>query len=745
VTAATARLTPVAAVALAGAGFALSWERLRAARLDRWAVVLAGATFALFAAPALLTGEPTVLGYASQGDAANHFVIVDRLMSHGYSVASLDPSSYRGTVDAYFVTAYPTGSHTVLGAVRALAPTDVAWLLQSYLAALAVLSALGLHSLVAPYARRRWLAAFAAGLAVSAGLVYSYATNQQAVKELAALVCIVAAVGIVRPLVAAPAGWRAALPAAVVIGGGLGVLSLALAPWIGPLALLVLVALVVRHARRRPLALLAELGAFAAAAAVLALPALTRASSFVATTDVSLTGAQEMGNLLRALEFVQALGIWPAPDFRFAIPEDLSGAWLLVGTAAVAALLGVVAAVRRCAWPVLMFAAVSLAGFAAVAGSASPWTYAKALMLLSPVALLLAGVAIATWWDGGRRAEATVLALALAGGVAWTDALSYHDAAPAPYERLRELQELGHRFAGQGPMLYLDFEELAKHFLRDARPVGAAEAYRPAWAATPSGYTVDFGYDYDVDDYVQATVARYFPLVLLRPGPTTSRPSADYERTWSGRYYDVWRRRGGGRSRVLEHLPLGTRTDAAARPECAAVRRLAASARRQRARLAYVERAPVIAARVGAAPAPGGWTKLAGDDEIWRVLGPGRVAAPVRVAAAGTYHVWLEGSVGRRATVLVDGRAVGSVANEVSQRPAQLHVATARLDAGHHDVSVEVGGGSLAPGNGSRDRLVGPVSLTRAANPVDRPIRVVAPSAWRAVCASHADWVEVVR
>lgn len=741
---ATAELSAPAAVVVAGAGLYLGRARLRDA--DRSGVLLAAGVFGMFAAPAALTFEPTILGYGSQGDAANHFLIVDRLMSHGTGYEDLGISSYMLTVANYFDSAYPTGSHGVLGVAHVLTTVDVAWLLQPYLAALAAIAALGLRTLVEPYARRAWMASFAAGLAACAGLIYSYATNQQAVKELAALVCVVTAVAVTRPLLAAAPSWRAALPAALVVGGGLGVLSLALAPWIAPLSLVVLVVLVARHARRRPAALAAEIGVFAAVAGLLALPAWTRANDFVTVTNTTLTGAQELGNLTRPLSFAQALGIWPAPDFRFAIPEGHDLAWLLVGIAAAGALLGLAVALRRRAWPVLLFTAISLIGFAAVAGRASPWAYAKALMLLSPVALLLGGLAIATWWGERRRLEAGVLAAALAAGVLWTDALSYHDGGAAPYERLSELDRVGERFAGEGPLFYTDFDETAKHFLRETDPVGATEAYRPAWAALRTGETLPFGYSVDLDIYVPYSLSFHFPLLLTRPGPDVSRPSSDYERAYDGRYYDVWRRIAGPEeSRVVEHMPLGNPDDAAGLPACERVRAMSRRAREQGAQLAFAPRGEPYLARFGDAPAPGGWTKMPGDEQVWRVLGPGRVGGDVTVPVAGRYHVWLEGSVGREATVTVDGREAGSLAYHVNLRPQQMRVGAIELDRGRHEVEVEVGGGGLEPGNGSRDRLIGPVSLTLEDDPGGAPVRTVAPAGFREVCESRADWVEVVR
>lgn len=722
----------VVAVVLAGA-----WAgRHRDLDVHRGVLLGAVVVFAIYAAPTVLTGEATFLGYGSQGDASFHFALVDRLMSDGYGLDGLATSSYEGTVRNYFDTSYPTGTHTVLGSLRPFTGTDVAWLLQPFLACLALLSALGLHALIDT--RHRTAAFAVAGTAMSAGLLYAYANNQQAIKELGALVCIVAAVGIVRPLLEARPGWRSALPAAVVVGGGLGVLNLAIAPWIGPLMVVVAIVLLRRHRHHRG-AVLAQVAAFAVLCAVFGARAIESATRFVEVTNVSLTGAVELGNLQRPLPFIEAFGIWPAADFRLPLPGG--AATLLVGACALAAALGLVAAARRGMWPVLAFAAVSVVGFVAIAGRASPWAYAKALTLLSPVALLLAGVLALALWESRRRIEGALVAGVLLLGVAWTDAQTYHSANPAPRDRLTELADIGERFAGRGPALYPEYEEFAKHFLRDLDPSGPAEPYRrPVGFAEGEG--LQFGYSYDLDDLDPASVAG-FNLLVLRRGPLTSRPSAGWTRIFSGEAYDVWQRDADA-PEVLEHLRLGERFDAAADAPCDAVERLADRARVAGGQLAYAPRRTVRALRVSDVPRPRNWLELPGDPEVLLQIGQGRLSGSV-TTEAGPNHVWLVGSVERPITVSVDGQEVGVAEHAISQRPSQIEVGSVDLGAGAHEVRADAGGGSLAPGNGGTTRSVGPVLLTPAADPGDVPVRTVAPERWPSLCGTHVDWVEVVR
>src|SRR5438067_13277010 len=89
---ATAELTVPAVVALAVAGFALSlpWRK---GQLDRWALVVAAAAFAVYAAPLVLSGQATFAGYITLDDTATWLAMTDRVMEHGRSMAGLAPSS----------------------------------------------------------------------------------------------------------------------------------------------------------------------------------------------------------------------------------------------------------------------------------------------------------------------------------------------------------------------------------------------------------------------------------------------------------------------------------------------------------------------------------------------------------------------------------------------------------------------------------------------------------------------------
>ena len=68
---------------------------------------------------------------------------------------------------------------------------------------------------------------------------------------------------------------------------------------------------------------------------------------------------------------------------------------------------------------------------------------------------------------------------AIAGGVLWSNALAYQEVNLAPRDRLAELEQIGERFAGEGPALMTEYEPYGvRHFLREADPEGASELRR---------------------------------------------------------------------------------------------------------------------------------------------------------------------------------------------------------------------------------------------------------------------------
>src|SRR5436190_3543376 len=190
---AIAGLTTPVVVAVSLAGYVAGWGRLRASRPDLWAIATGAGLFAVYAAPVVLTGQATFLGYFFLNDTSVHFALVDQLFSHGRDVVAAPPSGIRSIVGGYLASGYPVGAHAGLGAVRLLVGQDVAWVFAPYLAVMLSLAGVALHTVLAGVVESRRLRALAAFAAGQAGLVYAF-YMQSSIKELAGVWVLAVAV-----------------------------------------------------------------------------------------------------------------------------------------------------------------------------------------------------------------------------------------------------------------------------------------------------------------------------------------------------------------------------------------------------------------------------------------------------------------------------------------------------------------------------------------------------------------------
>jgi hypothetical protein len=731
---ATAEASTPSVLAAAALGLWLGRRRLRAAALDRWALAAGTATFLVYAAPVVASGGATFAGYGVLGDTSVHFVLVDHLLAHGRSLADVAPSSYAAALAAYVPPGYPTGPHTALGALRPLAGADVAWVYQPYLALLSAATALVLYELLRPCVGAPSVRAGAAFLAAQPGLVYAYAL-QGAVKEIAAITLLALVVALTPVLVRPDASLGRVLPSALATSAALATLSIGVLPWLGPIlgAQLLAGLWLARRPSRLDRRTALRVASFAVLVTALSAPLLVGVRTFRATAETVLTSPAELGNLVRPLQTRQVLGIWPTGDHRVGVQADALEVWLLIAAAGVSAVVGVAWMVWRRAWVVLLFVGASLLGSAYVTHRGSPWVDAKALVILAPAAVAAAAVGAAALHSARRRVGAALLGGALALGVMWTNALAYHDVSLAPRERLSELGALRPALRG-GPALVVEFEEYAKHFLRDSAVV--ATDYAPRGFLPPAG--APFGFPVDLDALPPSYVERFATLVLRR-SPVASRPPASFRLERRGRWYEVWRR---SRPRVIRHLALGGPLDPAAVPPCAAVRALAAAARASGARLAAVERGRIVVVDPARGALPAGWARDGTEPDVLLTPRAGAVEHVVRIPVAGRYAVWLQGSFGRAVSVLANGRPVGSPAHALSGRDEYALAGAVALSRGVTRIELRRSGPGLRPGDGGPRRL-GPVVLAPLAEAGSR-VRTVDPSDWRSLCGRRLDWLEVV-
>jgi len=704
---ATAELAGPLVVALALAGLLLSrsWRRLP----RPWAPAAAVGVFAVFAAPVVLSGRATFAGYIKLDDTATYLAMTDRVMEHGRSLAGLAPSTYEATLATTLAIGYPTGSLMPLGVGHQLLAYDSAWLYQPYLAFLAAMLALALYAVLGHVVASAPLRAFGAFLAAQPALLYGYALWGGIKEVLGAL--LLALIGALLPwTLEQERGPRAVLPLAAASAAVVCVLSLPGALWLVP-PLLVAAVVVLRRPSR---GLVLKAGVFVAALAVLAVPA------FVASVDwlgrIGDFGKESnLGNLIGPLSGWQLFGIWPVGDFRVR-PGDLTPVYVFVAVVIGAGVVGLWWAWRRGAWALPVYVATAVIGCLVYVGVSSPWVGGKTLAMAAPAVLAAAIAGCGALLASGRLVETSLVVLALAVGVIWSNVDQYHDVWLAPRGQLHELETIGRDFAGDGPALMTTYEPYgARHFLRRLDPEGASELRRRFDYLT-DGTMLEKTESADIDRIRLDQVLVYRTLVLRR-GPAASRPPSPYRLLWSGRYYEVWQRPERATQTVERHLPLGDTDQAAAVAPCSQIEELPGRT------LAYATRPEAIS--LGAPPLDG------------------TVSVRATVPVDGVYTAWIAGDWFGDASIAIDGRTIGSRRAELNWPGLYTDLGSTPLAAGEHDVEIRYKPGGWRPGSGGKPFSFGPVALSLV-SPRDPVSRVPATRA-RTLCGRRLDWVESLR
>ena len=720
--------TPLVTIASL-AGFVIS-RRVRPA-IDRAAAAAAVGTFAIYGAPVYLSGRATFAGFVKLDDTATYLAMLDRFMGHGYDTAGLAPSTYEATVNTTLVLGYPMGSLVPLGVGQQIVGTDLAWLWQPYLTFVAALVALALYGLLAPILESRWLRGAAAFIAAQSALLYGYVL-WGGVKEITAAMLLVLGCALVGPLLKAERA-RELVPLAVCSTAFLGVLSAGGALWVVPVGVVAIVWAVFRGGRKVfRLAPLLVLGIIALAA-----PTLVAARHWLSHSS-GFGNSSELANLGHKLGLLQIAGIWPAGDFRASATHGTITR-VLIALVVCAAVAGVVVAVRARAFGVLAYLIAALGGAALFDVIGSPWIAGKGLATASP-ALLAAGLG-ALGALAGRRRLVVLLAVPLAAGVLWSNALAYRDVWLAPSGRYAELESIGQRFAGDGPTLMTEYDSYAvRHFLRRMDPEGAAELRRRD-DPLRSGKELETGDSADVDEFALPTLLPYRTLILRR-SPAASRPPSNFRLVWQGHFYDVWQQIPGAAAQIVDHLQLGDNYHAAVVPPCSRILSLAREAGQSGA-LVTDERPTNAALSLTGARKIDYGAYGERTDAIY-LDGRRTFEKKINVAGSGPVEIGVDGTVQGTLVLFVDGRRAGSIRSELNWPSEYQRIAVVTLAPGTHSIMLSYSSSSWIPGTSGPPAFgTGPLIVGSAAG--IPPLMTVPVGDARTLCGKSLDWVEAVR
>jgi hypothetical protein len=740
------------ALVFALTGFACE-ARASGLRLPRlhgipWAALAALAAFAAVGAPTLLTGTPTWTGYARIVDIGFQLDFAQHLADAGRSAVGND-SSYHTDVQKLVGIGYPGGAQATLGCVAALIHTNIAWCYQMYHAFTVAVGALAVFSLLGKVTRNGPLRAVAATAAIQPNLLYAY-TLEGGIKEVttASLLVLVYALLAERLPGAGRAAFRSVIPAAVAIAAAVVTFSFGVAPWLGVLLLGAFVASLLKGPWLRTFGSWLTLGVLAI---LMSLPADLSAFSKlggIAKDAIGGTVDLGLGNLAAPVPDWSAAGVWLTGDYRFPL-LNVTMTHRLDVFVIVFAILGVALALVRRRWILAIMGIAAPIALVYYVEHSTAWLQFKSFTITGVFALTLAFVGAAGIQRSRRRVVSLfgwAVAAVITGGVAYGNALIYHDTTLAPAARYHELAAIDKRYAGQGPALFPGFDEYAEYFLRDVQATSSVDpAHGDFELASGVSEPGGIGYAFTLNQF-RLSYLQKFKLVVEPRNPTGVRAPTNWDLVQQTKYFNVWRRDRPAAD-VYAHLPLSGLPHERSALYCqrflAQVRHAGAGAR-----IAYVTVETPATEVLPTTGVHSSYWRAEGSSLV--ALGAGSDRVGFTLPRAGRFNVWIAGTIGRPVKFLVDGRLIGTVAYEERYPGQFLHIGTRWLAAGPHTLLIERGGGSLHPGSGddvdSGTRDLGPIVFS-AEEPTVPRVRVAPASAAARICAAPVgyQWIEVLR
>jgi hypothetical protein len=522
--------------------------------LPRWAVFAALGVILVALIPFAASGRAGVLGVGTNNDMGEHLL-------GAWSLEGFGPR----TASKIVTSGYPIGPHAIVATISHTTGISLEHAftgLQLAVPALLALAGAALLGAASPIVL--------GVLGALTGLCYlqSAFLVQASFKEpLEALFLIAFAAALAAqrqpdkpPVIAAR---LRAVPMGVIAAGAVYVYSYLGLVWLGgTLALWLVLSLLTGARLSRTVIERVALGA--GVLIVLIAAEIPRLISFT-RSGYNRETATAFGNLLHPLPPQEALGVWPRLDFRFDVPVASVGG--IIGLVALAALVACLLRLLARREFVLPAALAVATGLWALNAARSPYSAAKALAVLAPVAMLILGTgllqltrdpaALRTW----RAAPAAVLALIL-GWAAYSDLELLRDGPVGPDAHPRDLARL-RELVGTQPTLFLGADDFVHLELRGAQlatppqplyarvtvPLRVTKTLqdpalrRLATDATTLGRLAGRGLGLDFDSVPTHVLDRFTFVVMPRTG-YQSTPPANWRLVARARSYELYRRTG---------------------------------------------------------------------------------------------------------------------------------------------------------------------------------------------------------
>lgn len=570
--------------------------------------------------PFLAAGRGGVLGVTVNNDMAVHLAIVESILSP--------------TADALYAVPpdYPLGLHSLTAVLTEAIGTEADL---AFTGVSLAVPAIGAWTVLAAARSAPWLGKAIAATVVGLPFLVAAYYGQGAFKEVAQAE-LVLAVALCLSGCGPRLGRGRWAPLAFLIGGIISVFSLPGLPWVAAILGLWLAGLLAIQAWRRQLAAVPgivreELPALGIGLAVLVatlLPQAGRMWDFLALREGTGIADNDIGNLVGRLPGWEALGIWGSPDFRLPASGAYIGgewSWFMIVLLA----FGAFWAFRRGRWLLPLAAVGAMLIWKLSDGSQSPYIAAKALVVASPLLLLVAALPLIDRGPGRPPLWQWLLVPALGLVLLWRvgsdDARALRFSPVGPTDHARQLISFRPTIAGKRT-LFLGADEFVKWWMSGvaASPVGYGAI--PELPVRPEKH---WAYEQAVDfDTVPASTLNEFEWIVGPRDAASSDPPQQLRLVRGTEAFQLWKRVGPIPERMI--LEEGEWPGAVFRCDTESGRAILA-----KGGVAAIRPAPIVGAGGGVAAGGAFSIRMRLPAGTWDLQAPYMSSQPVEVSAPG--------------------------------------------------------------------------------------------------------------
>jgi hypothetical protein len=508
----------------------------RPAHRPPWKDCLAGLPVALLVlVPFLAAGRVGTLGMSFDNDMSEHLLLAEAYRSG--VVATISP----------LLPDYPLGPHALAAMLAEGLGVRIDLAFAGLTAATPVLLA---WTALACLRGVRWIGRVMVATVVGIPFLIAAYYGQGSFKELLEALFTLGTALILAGF-QAKLGWRRWIPLALICAGAVSVYSLQGLVWPGALVLVWLAggfavrawqrsaAVAWRALREELIPGVVGLGVLV----VVLVPQLPRIEKFISKGTGNAIAKTNLGNLVGPLPGWEAFGVWGNPDYLVPpLSQFNTGMWTAFVLALV--LLGTLLLARGGRWMLPAAAGIAMLIWAYAAHTESPYVAAKALVIASPLLLLVAALAVVqrrvrapSWW----RLAAPLLAILLLARVvdsSWEALRFSRVGSTAHLAELRSLQPLLHR----QPTLFLGNDDFIPWELGETRLTAAYLAGAPRVTLRPEKA---FVYNQPLDfDTVSAATLNEFDWVISPRDAAGSQAPPGMRLVRVTPSYALWRRIG---------------------------------------------------------------------------------------------------------------------------------------------------------------------------------------------------------